>query len=182
MVCAGVPTANVRHAEQIANMALAMLEKMPEINRDLGLNLQLRIGIHSGDIVAGVIGKAKFAYDMWGDTVNTASRMESTSLPGHIQVSPATYEHLYDKGYRFEARGEIDVKGKGTMKTFFLQNRLQPGISWKPLAAAMHRPEHFHHGRACHHGSECRVSAFKAPFAAAATIRRHRPRLRGSAA
>lgn len=126
MVCAGLPKANPMHAEQIANMALDMLAKMPMINRDLGLNLQLRIGIHSGETVAGVIGKAKFAYDMWGDTVNTASRMESTSLPGKIQISPATYERLCDQDYTFEARDAIDVKGKGKMQTFFLTGRLQP--------------------------------------------------------
>ncbi len=121
----GRPAANDHHAEQIADMALEMLAKMPGINRDLGLNLQVRIGIHSGEIVAGVIGKSKFAYDMWGDTVNTASRMESAGVPDKIQISSATYHLLHDKGYAFKARDEIDVKGKGKMKAFILTGRSQ---------------------------------------------------------
>ncbi|ETX03262.1 adenylate/guanylate cyclase domain-containing protein [Candidatus Entotheonella palauensis] len=149
MVCAGVPKANAKHAQQISNMALEMLTKMQEINHDLGLDLQLRIGIHSGETVAGVIGKAKFAYDMWGDTVNTASRMESTGIPGKIQISSATYQLLHDQGYLFEKRDEIDVKGKGKMKTFFLTSQLQPDDELRAFAAAVYRPEIRHSSLAC---------------------------------
>ena len=87
-------------------------------------SLQVRIGIHTGPVIAGVIGWRKFAYDLWGDTVNTASRMETHGLPGKIQVSKAYYELLKGK-YNFEERGEIDVKGKGKMRTFFLTGRLE---------------------------------------------------------
>ncbi|PON16263.1 hypothetical protein C2W62_19375 [Candidatus Entotheonella serta] len=175
MVCAGVPTAHAQHAQRIANMALEMLAKMPEINRDLELDFKLRIGIHSGAIVAGVIGKSKFAYDMWGDTVNTASRMESTSMPNTIQVSSATYELLYNKGYHFEARGEIDGKGKGKMATFFLTHRLQPCAELRTLTSAMCRPERLHNSLV---GS---VSTFNAHVATVATTRRHHPQLITSA-
>ena len=81
---------------------------------------ELRIGIHTGPVVAGVIGSAKFAYDLWGDTVNTASRMASNCLPGRIQVSEATHDLLRAR-YRLESRGTIEVKGKGEIKTYFLE-------------------------------------------------------------
>jgi adenylate cyclase len=84
-----------------------------------GLELKARIGIHSGPITAGVIGTHKFVYDVWGDTVNTASRMESHSLPGRIQVSAVTRVLLGDR-FKLEPRGLIDIKGKGMMETFFL--------------------------------------------------------------
>jgi class 3 adenylate cyclase len=86
------------------------------------LKLRARIGIHTGPIVAGVIGTHKFAYDVWGDTVNTASRMESHSVPGRIQVSAATRLALGDR-FDFERRGTIEIKGKGMMETFFLNDR-----------------------------------------------------------
>ncbi|HXD15035.1 MAG TPA: adenylate/guanylate cyclase domain-containing protein, partial [Xanthobacteraceae bacterium] len=86
------------------------------------LDLQARIGVHTGPITAGVIGTHKFVYDVWGDTVNTASRMESHSLPGRIQLSAATRAALGD-GYRLERRGVIEVKGKGLMETYFLNGR-----------------------------------------------------------
>ena len=86
--------------------------------------LELRIGINSGPVVAGIIGTHKFSYDMWGDTVNTASRMESEGIPGKIQVSPSTYERLPHDGYRFEPRGIISVKGKDNMETYLLVDRI----------------------------------------------------------
>jgi class 3 adenylate cyclase len=84
--------------------------------------LSVRIGIDTGPVVAGVIGRRKFIYDLWGDTVNTASRMETHGLPGRIQVTERTYRRL-NSGYRFERRGPIDVKGKGEMVTYFLLDR-----------------------------------------------------------
>ena len=95
---------------------------MDAIANATDLKLRARIGIHTGPIVAGVIGTHKFAYDVWGDTVNTASRMESHSLPGRIQVSAATRLALGDR-FDFERRGTIEIKGKGMMETFFLNHR-----------------------------------------------------------
>jgi class 3 adenylate cyclase len=119
MVAAGIPEAQPDHALRIAELAIRMLETVNDIAAATAVNLQARIGIHSGPIVAGVIGTHKFAYDTWGDTVNTASRMESHSVPGRIQVSAATRSLLGDR-FSFERRGSIVVKGKGTMDTFFL--------------------------------------------------------------
>ncbi len=96
-----------------------MLQSVKAIAAETGLNLQARIGIHTGPIVAGVIGTHKFVYDVWGDTVNTASRMESHSLPGRIQISDATRAVLGDR-YSYEPRGVMDIKGKGRMETYFL--------------------------------------------------------------
>ena len=104
-------------------MALRMRDALARI--ELEEPVCVRIGIHTGPVVAGVIGKKKFIYDVWGDTVNTASRMESHGLPGEIQVSQATYEAtraLFD----YEARGAITVKGKGEMSTHLLRSRAEP--------------------------------------------------------
>ena len=100
-------------------MALEMQEVMNEFNRLSSFPLKIRIGIHTGSAIAGVIGVKKFAYDVWGDAVNTASRMESHGLPEHIQVSEATYMQLRDKFY-FEDRGLIEVKGKDKMNLYLL--------------------------------------------------------------
>lgn len=119
MVAAGVPVPRDDHAETIAELALRIRDHVAT-NDFEGHRLQLRIGINSGLVVARIIGTHKFTYDMWGDTVNTASRMESEGVPGEIQISPATYELLAGTGYRFETRGSISVKGKGQMDTWLL--------------------------------------------------------------
>jgi class 3 adenylate cyclase/CheY-like chemotaxis protein len=122
MVVGGLPTPRPDHAVAVAEMALDMRAMLTGQLRQTGGLLNLRIGIHSGPVVAGVIGTKKFIYDLWGDTVNIASRMESLGAPGAIQVSHETYELLRDH-YAFEARGRVNVKGKGEMLTYLLVNR-----------------------------------------------------------
>jgi class 3 adenylate cyclase len=119
MVAGGLHSHEYDHANAIAEMALAMRRRAAVFSREFHDSLDIRIGIHTGPVVAGVIGKRKFIYDVWGDTVNTASRMESHSKPGNIQVTEDTYKLLQDL-YDFEPRGEIEVKGKGRMRTWFL--------------------------------------------------------------
>jgi len=128
MVAAGLPLPRPDHAEAIAQMALSMQVCMEEVNANLNERLSselktplsLRIGINTGIVVAGVIGTKKFIYDLWGDAVNIASRMESQGEPGGIQVTEATYARLKDR-YVFEKRGEIAIKGKGEMTTYWLK-------------------------------------------------------------
>jgi adenylate cyclase len=119
MAAAGIPEPQADHAFRIASLAPRMLRAVRDVAKATDLNLQARIGIHSGPIIAGVIGTHKFVYDVWGDSVNTASRMESHSVTGRIHVSDATRRAL-DGRFRFEPRGPIQVKGKGLMETFFL--------------------------------------------------------------
>ena len=126
MVVAGAPVQREDHAEAMAGFALEMVEAMKEFRSlSIGEELQLRIGIHSGEVVAGVIGKKKFAYDLWGDAVNTASRMESHGEPGKIHCSEEFMTRA-GKNYVFQERGSIDIKGKGIMKTYFLKQRSIP--------------------------------------------------------
>ena len=124
MVAGGVPVCRENHAEAVAEMALDMLGELTRFNERTRNALDIRIGIASGPVVAGVIGKKKFAYDLWGDTVNTASRMESHGVPGSIHVTAATYKRLRND-YEFEERGLIEVKGKGEMQTYLLKGRKQ---------------------------------------------------------
>lgn len=122
MAVAGVPVPVVDHAVRAAHMALDMIEALDSLNQHNGYTLQVRIGIHSGAVVAGVIGKRKFIYDLWGDTVNTASRMESHGIAGLVQVTEDT-RRLLGELFLFEERGVIEIKGKGNMRTWFLSGR-----------------------------------------------------------
>jgi class 3 adenylate cyclase len=122
MVAGGLPEPRPDHAQAVAEMALALREEVPRHRDPDGRPLAVRIGIDTGPVVAGVIGRRKFSYDLWGDTVNTASRMESRGVPGCIQVTERTYRRLRDR-YRFQRRGPIQVKGKGTQDTWFLVAR-----------------------------------------------------------
>ncbi|MEM9923601.1 MAG: adenylate/guanylate cyclase domain-containing protein [Cyanobacteria bacterium P01_D01_bin.50] len=119
MVVGGLPTRSSKHPQAVALMALDMQDAIATFNQRNNLNLNIRIGIHTGSVVAGVIGLQKFTYDLWGNTVNIASRMESHGLSGKIQVTFDTYERLCDE-FILEKRGEISVKGKGKMITYLL--------------------------------------------------------------
>ena len=128
MAAAGLPDAMPDHAPRMAQLALALQREIKTFTTPDGTPLNLRIGLNSGPVIAGVIGQQKFAYDLWGNTVNVASRMESTSLPGQIQVSPDTYA-LLRRDFVMESRGIIPIKGKGTMKTYWLVGeRPAPGL------------------------------------------------------
>jgi adenylate cyclase len=122
MAVGGLPIPQSNHAEAIAEMAIDMLDVVAQFQGDTHEPLTMRIGINTGPVVAGVIGTNKFIYDLWGDTVNIASRMESFGLPGCIQVSSTTYNILQNK-YSFKERGLIPIKGKGEMTTYLLTGR-----------------------------------------------------------
>jgi len=122
MVVGGLPIPRADHAETIADMALEMQAFIEEFQVTASESFQIRIGINTGEVVSGVIGLRKFVYDLWGDAVNVASRMESSGLPGHIQVTQETYEKLKDN-YILEERGIISVKGKGEMMTYWLKGK-----------------------------------------------------------
>jgi adenylate cyclase len=122
MVAGGLPAPRPDHVEAVAEMALDLREETAHHRDPAGRPLTVRIGIDTGPVVAGVIGRRKFSYDLWGDTVNTASRMESQGVPGCIQVTDRTYRRLRDR-YRFQPRGPIQVKGKGELVTYLLLGR-----------------------------------------------------------
>lgn len=125
MVVSGAPVACHDHAHRIMNMALDMQTVLKELSEKNGINLGMRIGINSGPVVAGVIGSSKFSYDLWGDTVNMASRMEQTSLPNTIQISKET-KNLLAHDYPFSLRTGVEVKGKGILETFVLLDQSSP--------------------------------------------------------
>jgi class 3 adenylate cyclase len=124
MAVGGLPVPSKDHAEAIAEMALEMQISIQRFKRLDGSPFSLRIGIHTGQAIAGVIGTKKFIYDLWGDTVNVASRMESQGVAGCIQVTEATY-HLLKNKYRLEQRSAINIKGKGEMITYLLQSQIE---------------------------------------------------------
>ncbi len=119
MVVAGLPVPRADHAEAIAKMALLMQSTIHKLQQKQGEAIEVRIGINTGSVVAGVIGTKKFSYDLWGDAVNIASRMESSGIPGKIQVTETIYQRLKDL-YQFEPRGLITVKGRGELMTYWL--------------------------------------------------------------
>jgi class 3 adenylate cyclase len=120
MAVAGLPEPHPDHTALIAEFGLSMLRGLEQINAtNADSPLQIRIGVHTGPVVAGIIGHHKFIYDVWGDTVNVASRLEANSLPGRIQVSEAVREVLAGR-YNFESRGRINLKGRGYIKAFLL--------------------------------------------------------------
>jgi class 3 adenylate cyclase len=119
MVVAGIPQPVANHAHAIAHMALDMLLAVDDFAKRHASDLTIRIGIHTGPVVAGVIGQKKFIYDLWGDTVNTASRMESHGVPGRVHVTAATFAALRDT-FELEPREPIEIKGKGRMQTYLI--------------------------------------------------------------
>ncbi len=127
MAVCGVPDPRADHAAALADMALEMLGCLKQFNESRGSSLHLRIGLNTGPVVAGVIGRSKFIYDLWGDTVNTASRMESTGLPDRVQVTEPMQRALAAE-FDLENRGEVEVKGKGRLRTWLLLGRKPPSV------------------------------------------------------
>ena len=123
MAAAGVPFEREDHAQLAADMALGMFDDLIDFNQARKTTLQMRIGLHSGPVTAGVIGKTKFSFDIWGNTVNTASRMESTGLPGRVQISEAVRQAL-GTNFELEERELVECKGLGKIQTYFLNGRL----------------------------------------------------------
>lgn len=132
MAAAGVPEPANDHLERLARMALAMLDVMDRIRHERGIDLNIRIGLASGPVMAGVIGRHKFSYDIWGDAVNLAARLESLSHPGRIHICPKCRNRL-EEHFHFESRGTIEIKGVGQQETWFLISERQPGA---PRSAA----------------------------------------------
>ncbi|MCZ8342427.1 MAG: adenylate/guanylate cyclase domain-containing protein [Leptospira sp.] len=119
MVASGIPIPSERHAEKIIHFAISIIKATREISSRLGQDISIRVGVNSGPVTAGVIGKEKFAYDLWGDAVNLASRMESSGIANHIQITEASYQ-LVKNIFPFELRGQIQIKGKGEMTVYTL--------------------------------------------------------------
>jgi class 3 adenylate cyclase len=122
MVAGGLPEPQPDHLASMARLALAMQESVRTIGHTSG-PLSLRVGLHVGSVIAGVIGIRKFIYDVWGDTVNTASRLESHGTAGRVQVSEAVYRRLQDR-FEFEPRGTIELKGRGPMAVYLLKGAI----------------------------------------------------------
>ncbi|MDT0619417.1 adenylate/guanylate cyclase domain-containing protein [Salinisphaera sp. P385] len=125
MLAGGLPLPRADHAPAVARAALHMIAAIDDLNQSLDHKLALRVGMHSGEVVAGVIGSRKFSFDVWGDTVNIASRMQSQGLPGRIQLTEATHDLLADQ-FHLERRGTLRVRGKGRMPVWFLEGTASP--------------------------------------------------------
>jgi adenylate cyclase len=123
MVAGGLPVPRADHTAAIAEMGLDMCDVVEIFRAETGIELAVRVGIDAGPVVAGVIGHRKFSYDVWGDTVNMASRMESHGLPSCIQVTAAVQQQLLGS-YELRERGTIGIKGKGPTTTYLLIGRL----------------------------------------------------------
>jgi class 3 adenylate cyclase len=124
MACAGLDTgAHIHYADAVASMAIEMVQKVDEYRKRTGERVQIRIGIGTGPVVAGVIGKKKFIYDMWGDTVNVAFRLAADAPPESIQVDLMTHRRLHNR-FRFAPAQELEIKGKGRMQVFQLDGPL----------------------------------------------------------
>jgi class 3 adenylate cyclase len=119
MAVSGAPEPRADHAAAIAGMAVGMVDAVERVNAETGMEFKIRVGIHSGPVIAGIIGTHRFLYDVWGDTVNVASRLETTSDAGRIHISSATAA-LLSGAFETEPRGDVPIKGKGKMETFFL--------------------------------------------------------------
>ncbi len=130
ILAGGLPVPSSNHAETVVEAALVMLQIMELHNQGREKKFAIRIGIHTGPLVAGVIGRSKFSYDLWGDTVNVASRMESHGIPGCIQISESTRLTL-DARFLIESRGQVVIKGKGVMTTYIVKGQ----IDMDPFAA-----------------------------------------------
>jgi class 3 adenylate cyclase len=128
MATAGLDSgAQIHYADAVARMAVEMNEKIAEYRSRTGNDIQLRIGVGTGPVVAGVIGKKKFIYDMWGDTVNVAFRMASDARAGVIQADLMTYRRLHNR-FRFDQGQEVEIKGKGRMQVYHLQGPIEAGV------------------------------------------------------
>ena len=144
MCAGGVPERTFEHAKNVLEFALEMFGTLERFNKEHNSTLQIRVGINTGSVVAGVIGNKKFTYDVWGDAVNVASRMESTGLPSHVQVSQSTYDILKNE-YIFEERGKTQVKGKGLMITYLYKSRLHENEDRILFNTVNHEPQHSPH-------------------------------------
>jgi class 3 adenylate cyclase len=140
LVVGGLPDTRPNHAEAVAQMSLEMLVALEELNRERGINLGIRIGLNTGPVVAGVIGRKKFTYDLWGATVNIAHRMQSSGLRNRVQLTAHTADLLRDK-FRFTERGTVDCKGLGKVNTCLLDGLIPviervvgPGTASKPIS------------------------------------------------
>lgn len=136
MIVAGAPLPQPDHVRRIADIALHILESLDDLRAETVPGLSFRIGISTGSVTAGVIGNKKFIYDLWGDTVNMASRMESHGEPNRIHVSDDVYQVLKEM-YYFEPRGQIEVKGKGSMPTYFLRGKIGGTVEARSPAASL---------------------------------------------